>query len=65
MMNSEQVSALCVLTPVTVKQIDEKVSQAIRCGYATVTLVVEKGRLRWIRGPAPSEPVRGTDRDKG
>jgi len=47
-----------VLTPALVQQLNEKLAEAIRIGYATVELVIEKGELRWIRGPAPSEPAR-------
>ena len=47
-----------VLTPALTRQIDEKLAEAVEIGYATVELVVQKGQLRWIRGPAPSEPVR-------
>lgn len=47
-----------VLTPGVMRQLEMKLREACRLGYAEVTLVVEKGRLRWIRGPAPSEAVR-------
>lgn len=47
-----------VLTPTLAHQIDRKLSTAIRIGFAVVELVVEGGKLRWIRGPAPSEPAR-------
>ena len=47
-----------VLTPVVIQQIDEKLAEAIKIGYATIELIVQKGKLRWIRGPAPSEPAR-------
>lgn len=47
-----------VLTPALAQQIDEKLSEAVRIGFAAVELIVEKGSPKWIRGPAPSEPVR-------
>jgi hypothetical protein len=47
-----------VLTPATILQIDGKLAEAIRMRFAEVTLVVENGKLRFIRGPSPSEPVR-------
>jgi hypothetical protein len=47
-----------VLTAAMIEQLNEKVAEAMRIGYATVELVIEKGELRWVRGPAPSEPVR-------
>lgn len=50
--------SLLVLTPASIQQIDEKLAEAVRHGYAVVTLEVQKGKLRWIKGPAPSEPVR-------
>lgn len=46
------------LSEATIQQIAEKVAEACRLGFAEVILVIEKGRLRWIRGPAPSEPIR-------
>lgn len=56
--SSGQQPVLAVLTLPAIKQIDAKLAEAVQIGYAAVELVVEKGRLRWIRGPAPSEPVR-------
>lgn len=56
--DKDRVEGLSVLTRGVVLQIDRKVAEAIEIGYAEVTLVIEKGCLRWIRGPAPSEPVR-------
>jgi hypothetical protein len=47
-----------VLTTAMIEQLNEKVAEAMRIGYATVELVIEKGELRWVRGPTPSEPVR-------
>jgi hypothetical protein len=47
-----------VLTAAMIEQLNEKVAEAMRIGYATVELVIEKGELQWVRGPAPSEPVR-------
>ncbi len=47
-----------ILTEAVIQQLREKLRQAVGFGFAEVVLVVEKGRLRWIRGPAPSEPVR-------
>jgi hypothetical protein len=46
-----------VLTPGLIQQIEAKLRQAMVYGNAEVTLVVKSGKLRWIRGPAPSEPV--------
>lgn len=46
-----------ILTGAILQQLERKLQEACRIGYAEITLVVEKGRLRWIRGPAPSEPV--------
>jgi hypothetical protein len=46
------------LSEAAIRQIAEKVAQGCRLGFAEVVLVIEKGRLRWIRGPAPSEPIR-------
>ena len=57
-MTADGFSRRQVLTPALAQQLNEKLSEAIRMGYATIELVVEKGELRWIRGPAPSEPVR-------
>jgi hypothetical protein len=48
---------LRVLTVAAIRQLDAKLSEAVRAKYAEITLVVEEGRLRWIRGPAVSEPV--------
>jgi len=50
-----------VLTPALIEQLNSKLAEAMAMGFATVELVVEKGRLRWIRGPAPSEPARTED----
>lgn len=47
-----------VLTAAMIEQLNEKVAEAMKIGYATVELVIEKGELRWVRGLAPSEPVR-------
>ena len=47
-----------VLTPAVIEQIGEKLAEAMRYPYAEITLVVKRGKLRWIRGPTPSEPVR-------
>jgi hypothetical protein len=47
-----------ILTAAMIEQLNEKLAEAMRLGYATVELVIEKGELRWVRGPAPSEPVR-------
>lgn len=51
-------SSLKVLTPAIIEQIDEKLAEAVQHGYAIVELEVQKGKLRFIKGPAPSEPVR-------
>ena len=48
-----------VLSDAAIAQIREKVAEAIKFGFAEVTLVIEKSRLAWIRGPAPSERIRG------
>ncbi len=53
---------LTALTREMVEQIDRKVKAAMLLGYAEVILVVEKGMLRWVRGPAPSEPAAGGKR---
>lgn len=55
---------LMVLKPNIIRQLDEKLAQAMQLGYAEITLIIEKGRLRWIRGPAPSVPA-ATDEDRG
>lgn len=47
-----------VLTPAIVQQIDEKLAEALEMASAEVVLVAKRGRLRWIRGPTPSEPIR-------
>lgn len=49
---------LNILTEAMIRQLEDKLRQAVEYGYAEVVIVVEKGRPRWIRGPAPSEPVR-------
>jgi len=49
---------LRVLTPAIIQQIDEKLAEAVEHGYAIIELEVQKGKLRFIKGPAPSEPVR-------
>lgn len=54
----EQSSPWRVLTPAFAKQIDDKLAVAVKLSYAVVELIIEKGRPRWIRGPAPSEPVQ-------
>jgi hypothetical protein len=47
-----------VLTEASVQQLDEKLAEAIEMQYAEIILVVQEGRFRWIRGPAPSDPVK-------
>ena len=47
-----------ILSEAVIQQLREKLRQAIEIGWAEVILVVEKGCLKWIRGPAPSEPAR-------
>ena len=47
-----------VLTLPAIQQLDNKLAEAVAIGYAEITLVIEKGKLRWIRGPTPSEPVQ-------
>ena len=47
-----------VLTEASIKQLDDKLFEATRMHYAEIVLVVEEGRYRFIRGPAPSDPVR-------
>jgi hypothetical protein len=47
-----------VLSEAAIRQLREKLREAIEIGWAEVILVVENGCLRWIRGPAPSEPVQ-------
>ena len=55
---SEFLSSLKVLTPAIIQQIDEKLAEAVEHGYAIIELEVLQGKLRFIKGPAPSEPVR-------
>jgi len=55
---SRQARQQPVLTPALVSQLNDKLTQAVAYGYATVEIIVEKGEVRWIRGPAPSEPAR-------
>lgn len=54
----QSIPPLKVLTPAIIEQIDEKLAEAVQHGYAIVELEVQKGKLRFIKGPAPSEPVR-------
>lgn len=46
------------LSEAALAKVKAKVEEALALGFAEVTLVIEHGRLRWIRGPAPSEPVQ-------
>ena len=47
-----------VLTEASIQQLDDKLAEAIKMQFAEITLVIEKGKFRWIRGPAPDEPVK-------
>ncbi len=43
------------------RQLEKKLREGIEYGFAEVTIVIERGRLSWIRGPAPSEPIAKTN----
>ena len=55
---SEQPEREQVLTPAVIDQIWERLVEALKQPYAEVVLVAKRGKLRWIRGPTPSEPIR-------